>query len=79
MALINDVFQAVGSAADIGSNHHSMGGYLLHELLCNHLQSACRADIPNHGYRFCVRCDCRSRSSKDADSKFCGIHHSPYR
>ena len=58
-----DVFQAVGSATDVGSNPHSMGGYLLHELFSHHLQSACRAGIPNHGYRFCVRCDCRSRSS----------------
>ena len=38
-----DVFQAVGSAADVGSNPHSMGGYLLHELFSHHLQSVCRA------------------------------------
>ena len=31
-----DVFQTVGSAADVGSNHHSMGGYLLHELFSHH-------------------------------------------
>ena len=30
-------------------------------------------------YRFCVRRDCRSRSSKNAGGCLCGVHHPTYR